>query len=61
MARNTIVAVLIGVNFITLLICLLLKYIDGETFTAAVTGVTSIGTILIGVYSKDNKDTNYDN
>lgn len=56
MARNTIVAVILGVFTVILITMATLDIISGEVFATSLTGITSVATIIIGVTSKDNKD-----
>lgn len=56
MARNTIVAIILGVAATLLTVMAVFDVIEGDVYATALTGVTSLGTILIGVYSQDNRD-----
>lgn len=56
MARNTIVAIMLGVAATLLTIMAILGVIEGDVYATALTGMTSLGTVLIGVFSQDNKD-----
>ena len=56
MARNTIVAIMLGVAATLLTIMAILGIIEGDVYATALTGMTSLGTVLIGVFSQDNKD-----
>ena len=56
MARNTIVAIMLGVAATLLTVMAILGVIEGDVYATALTGMTSLGTVLIGVFSQDNKD-----
>jgi hypothetical protein len=58
MARNTIVAVMMGVGFVACLIMTILGYMTGEVLGASITGITGIGSLAIGVFSEDTKKKN---
>lgn len=56
MARNTIVAIILGVFTVILIGMAIMGYIAGDVFATALTGITSVATVIIGITSKDNKD-----
>jgi hypothetical protein len=56
MARNTIVAIMLGVSATLLTVMAVLGIIEGDVYATALTGITSLGTVLIGVFSQDNKN-----
>jgi hypothetical protein len=56
MARNTIVAIMLGVAATMLTVMAILGVIEGDVYATALTGITSLGTVLIGVFSQDNKN-----
>jgi hypothetical protein len=56
MARNTIVAIILGVFTVILITMATMDIITGEVFATSLTGITSVATIIIGITSKDNQD-----
>jgi len=46
MARNTIVAIMLGVSATMLTVMAVLGIIEGDVYATALTGITSLGTVL---------------
>ena len=56
MARNTIVAVMLGIAWISLSAFAGMGLIEGDVYATSVTSLTGIATVLIGIFSKDEKE-----
>jgi hypothetical protein len=58
MARNTIVAVMMGVVIVLLVGLAAAGIVSGEVLGYSITGITTASTIAIGVFSEDTKKKN---
>lgn len=58
MARNTIVAIMMGVTVLLLIALSAMNKITGEVLGYSITGVSTVGGIIIGVVSEDSKKKN---
>ena len=56
MSRNTIVAIMLGVAWLSLSAFAAMGMIEGDVYATSVTSLTGLATILIGIFSKDEKD-----
>ena len=56
MSRNTIVAIMLGIAWISLSAFAGMGIIEGDVYATSVTSLTGLATILIGIFSKDEKD-----
>ena len=56
MARNTIVAIMLGIAWISLSAFAGMGLIEGDVYATSVTSLTGIATVLIGIFSKDEKE-----